>query len=346
MSKKSSSSRIRASSSALSTSASAVGAPCLARRSFSRDPAFTPIRIGTLRARASRAISRTLSWYLMLPGLIRSPWIPASSAAIAYFHWKWMSATTGTVDLAAMAANASASSQCGTATRTMSTPAATSDAICCSVALMSAVLVVVIDWTRIGASPPMVTSPTRTCRVFRRSASTRPVSQAPGAALAAEHVEHDPPVLGLVHLEQDQPLPPTEHRLALGHRDRVRGGRQEHRLHVRGAVPTFVHLVQVLRSAFEVVVGVVALVGDQPEHAGAEVLQRAVLPLVDDQRACRVRAEDHGGPLGHPRVLDRSLELLGEVQERVALRRRDLDGGRDGSHSILLVSLVREATGS
>ena len=162
MSKKSSSSRIRASSSALSTSAAAVGAPCLASRSFSSDPAFTPMRIGTLRALASRAISRTLSWYLMLPGLIRSPWIPASSAAIAYFHWKWMSATTGTVDLAAIAVRASASSQCGTATRTMSTPAATSEAICCRVALMSAVLVVVIDWTRIGASPPIVTSPTRT----------------------------------------------------------------------------------------------------------------------------------------------------------------------------------------
>ena len=72
--------------------------------------------------------------------------MPASSAAIAYFHWKWMSATTGTVDFAAIATSASASSQCGTATRTMSTPAATSDAICCRVALMSAVFVVVIDW--------------------------------------------------------------------------------------------------------------------------------------------------------------------------------------------------------
>ena len=66
-----------------------------------------------------------------------------------------MSATTGTVDFAAIATSASASSQCGTATRTMSTPAATSDAICCSVALMSAVFVVVIDWIETGASPPI-----------------------------------------------------------------------------------------------------------------------------------------------------------------------------------------------
>ncbi len=122
----------------------------MASRSFSSEPAFTPMRMGTSRALASRAISRTLSWYLMFPGLMRSPWIPASNAAIAYFHWKWMSATTGTVDFAAIATSASASSQCGTATRTMSTPAATSEAICCSVALMSAVFVVVIDWIETG----------------------------------------------------------------------------------------------------------------------------------------------------------------------------------------------------
>src|SRR3990170_1460273 len=100
----------------------------------------------------------------------------------------------------------------------MSTPAATSDAICCSVASMSAVFVVVIDWTRTGASPPIVTSPTRTCRVFLRSASMRPI--VPASGLLAEDVEHDLAVLRLVHLEQDQPLPPSEHRLAGRYRDR------------------------------------------------------------------------------------------------------------------------------
>ena len=126
------------------------------------------MRMGTPRAFASRAMSRTLSWYLMLPGLMRSPWMPASSAAMAYFHWKWMSATTGTVDFAAMATSASASSQCGTATRTMSTPAATNEAICCSVALMSAVFVVVIDWIEMGASPPIFTEPIWIWRVSLR----------------------------------------------------------------------------------------------------------------------------------------------------------------------------------
>src|SRR5262245_60570440 len=224
MSKKSSSSRIRASSSALSTSASAVGAPCLASRSFSREPAFTPIRIGTDRARASRAMRRTLSWYLMLPGLIRRPWIPASSAAIAYFHWKWMSATTGTVDLAAIASSAFASSQCGTATRTMSTPVATSDAICCSVALMSEVFVVVIDWTDTGASPPTATLPTCSCRLVRRGFIGNSLS-------AAHHLEGDRALLRLVELEEHQPLPGPERGFAADHRDRVRGRREEHRLH-------------------------------------------------------------------------------------------------------------------
>jgi hypothetical protein len=125
--------------------------------------------MGTLRALASRAMSRTLSWYLMLPGLIRRPWIPASSAAIAYFHWKWMSAITGIVACSTMGLSASASSQCGTATRTISHPVATNAAICCSVAFTSAVLVVVIDWIRTGASPPTSTQPTRTLRDVRRS---------------------------------------------------------------------------------------------------------------------------------------------------------------------------------
>src|SRR6266496_2163520 len=151
MSKKSSSSRIRASPSALSTNASEVGAPYLSKRSFSNEPALTPIRIGTPRAFASRAISRTLSWYLMFPGLIRSPWIPPSRAAIAYFHWKWMSATTGMVACSAMVLSASASSQWGTATRTISQPEATRAAICCRVELTSDVLVVVMDCTRTGA---------------------------------------------------------------------------------------------------------------------------------------------------------------------------------------------------
>src|SRR5690242_18467942 len=236
MSKKSSSSRIRASFSADSTRASGVGEPYFSRRSFSKEPAFTPMRMGTARDFASRAINRTLSWYLMLPGLIRSPWMPASRAAMAYFHWKWMSAITGTVDFAAMAVRASASSQCGTATRTMSTPAATSDAICWRVALTSAVLVVVIDWTRIGASPPTVTGPTEICRDFRRFVSMLNSVSLP------ENVEQNRPLLRLVQLEQQQALPDAEGRLPVHDRDGVRAPSHDHLGHVRLPVRPLVSL--------------------------------------------------------------------------------------------------------
>ena len=156
MSKKSSSSRIRASFSALSTSASGVGAPYFSSRSFSSEPAFTPMRIGTPRSFASRAISRTLSWYLMLPGidpqaLDARPRAPPSRTSTGSGCRRRPAPWTSRRSRRAPRRPPSA----GTATRTMSTPAATSDAICCSVALMSAVFVVVIDWIETGASPPI-----------------------------------------------------------------------------------------------------------------------------------------------------------------------------------------------
>src|SRR6266545_2024730 len=168
MSPKPTDSRMPISNMADSTSASGVGPPCLARISFCSDPALTPTRIGTSRPAASCAISFTLSCFLMLPGLMRTPAQPASRAAIAYFHWKWMSATTGMVEWLAMAGRAAASSVSGTATRTMSQPVAASSAICCRVALTSAVLVIVIDWTLTGAPPPTGTLPTWILRERRR----------------------------------------------------------------------------------------------------------------------------------------------------------------------------------
>src|SRR5215218_1901110 len=168
MSPKPTSSRMPTSNRADSTSASGVGPPCLASSSFWREPALTPTRMGMPRAWASVAISFTLSCFLMLPGLMRTPAQPASMAAMAYFHWKWMSATTGMVDLAAIAGRAAASSVSGTATRTMSQPVAASSAICCKVPLMSAVLVMVIDWTLTGAPSPTATLPTLIRRERRR----------------------------------------------------------------------------------------------------------------------------------------------------------------------------------
>src|SRR5262249_55376462 len=57
----------------------------------------------------------------------------------------------------------------GQETRTMSAPASSSWRTCSMVAAASAVSVLVIDWTVIGASPPTSTLPTRILRLWRRS---------------------------------------------------------------------------------------------------------------------------------------------------------------------------------
>ena len=139
----------------------------------SSEPALTPIRIEVPWSLAARAISLTWSSNLrMLPGFTRTAAQPASIAAKTYFGWKWMSAITGIWDFRAMIGSASASSADGQATRTMSQPDAVSSAICCRVALMSVVGVVVIDCTLIGESEPTPTEPTLIWRVFRRGART------------------------------------------------------------------------------------------------------------------------------------------------------------------------------
>src|SRR6478735_9864537 len=173
-SRKPCSSKSDASQTADSTSASGVALPYLASRRGSSEPALTPIRIDVPASVAALAISLTWSSNLrMLPGLTRTAAQPASMALKTYFGWKWMSAITGICDLCAIAGSASASSCVGTATRTMSQPAAVSSAICCSVELMSVVCVVHIDWTLTGASPPTSTLPTLILRVLRRGARTR-----------------------------------------------------------------------------------------------------------------------------------------------------------------------------
>ena len=172
MSRKPCSSNSEHSHSADSTSASAVALPYFCSSRGSSEPALTPIRIGTPASAAALAISPTLSSnFLMLPGLTRTAAQPASMAAKTYLGWKWMSAMTGICDLRAMAGSASTSSWDGTATRTIWQPDAVSSAICCSVALTSAVSVVVIDCTETGAPPPTGTEPTMIWRLLRRSAS-------------------------------------------------------------------------------------------------------------------------------------------------------------------------------
>ena len=69
--------------SADSTIPSAVGPPCFARRSFSSEPAFTPMRIGILRSLATATTSCTNGVPPMLPGFRRSPSTPCASAISA-----------------------------------------------------------------------------------------------------------------------------------------------------------------------------------------------------------------------------------------------------------------------
>src|SRR3954454_25349036 len=171
MSRKPCSSNSEHSHSALSTNASGVALPYLASSRLSSEPALTPIRMGTPAPEAAAAISLTLSSNCrILPGLTRNAAQPASIAAKTYFGWKWMSAITGICDFFAIAGSASTSSCDGTATLTIWQPDAVSSAICWSVALTSAVSVVVIDCTLTGAPPPTGTLPTMIWRLCRRGA--------------------------------------------------------------------------------------------------------------------------------------------------------------------------------
>ncbi|CAM5654774.1 hypothetical protein STENM223S_04107 [Streptomyces tendae] len=155
MSRKSCSSKSDASHRADSARASGVAFPYFWSSRRSREPAFTPMRMGVPWSFAALAISLTLSSNcLMLPGLTRTAAQPASMAAKTYLGWKWMSAITGICDFLAITGSASASSCVGQATRTIWQPDAVSSAICWRVAPMSEVRVVVIDCTDTGAPPP------------------------------------------------------------------------------------------------------------------------------------------------------------------------------------------------
>src|SRR3990172_8611258 len=249
-----------------------------------------------------------------------------------------MSAITGIVACSAIPLSAFASSQWGTATRTISQPVATSAAICCRVAFTSAVFVVVIDWMRTGASPPTSTHPTLTLRDLRLSASILGSQSTWTGRSLSEDVKHDVAFLRLVELDQNEALPPAEHRLPPPNGNRLRCRRQEHRLDVRMPVLPLVHLVEVLRAALQVVVRVVDVLGRERLQPPPEVRERPILPFVDEQRARRVRAESDGRPVGYPRVLDRPLELVGQIDERVALPRGHLDGDGLRLHAFLLFS--------
>src|SRR5438445_12433768 len=75
---------------------------------------------------------------------------------------------TGTSTCATMCGTASAAASLFTVTRTSSLPAACRARTCAAVAAMSAVSVLVIDWTTIGWAEPTFTPPTSAVTVLRR----------------------------------------------------------------------------------------------------------------------------------------------------------------------------------
>src|SRR5256885_13447539 len=105
-----------------------------------------------------------------------------------------MSATSGMRIWRLISPSFSAASRTGTAQRTMSQPAASSDQISRSVASTFRVSVFVIDCTVIGASPPTLTLPTWICRLLRRVIMS-PLSQefegVDADEIVVERVDHE-----------------------------------------------------------------------------------------------------------------------------------------------------------
>ena len=143
-----------------SSIASPVGSRYFFCKSFSSEPAFTPIRIGTLWWRAAATTSLTFWSLPILPGLIRRQSAPTSATAMAILWSKWISAMSGMDTRFFISAKAATLSIVGVDTRIKSAPASTHRWICATVASTSQVFVFVILCTLMGASPPMATLPT------------------------------------------------------------------------------------------------------------------------------------------------------------------------------------------
>src|SRR5919198_4333538 len=126
-----------------------------------------------------------------------------------------MSATSGMRICRLISPSFSAASRTGTAQRTMSHPAASSDQISSSVACTSRVSVLVMDCTVMGAPPPTFTLPSWICRVFRRVIIRRLPSEqlerteaiqiVPQRVHHQQHEQHEADLLrGLALLERER----------------------------------------------------------------------------------------------------------------------------------------------
>src|SRR6476469_5431510 len=151
-----------------------------ASSSGSSEPQFTPMRTGFACSMAFSTMvenwsSRFEPWPT-LPGLMRylsSTTAHSGTWVRSLWPLKWKSPTSGTFTpmfsrRVRMTGTCFAASSVLTVMRTISEPARASAATWSAVERASSVSVLVIDWTRIGAVPPMVLSATRTGREMRR----------------------------------------------------------------------------------------------------------------------------------------------------------------------------------
>ena len=142
--------------------------PYLATISLGREPLFTPMRMGTPLSEAAFTTASTLAREPMLPGLMRSPEIPASRACKASLWSKWMSATRGTLAFSAKTGIARISSAPVTAKRMIWQPACSKEAVWARAASKSRVGTLSMLWIETGAPPPIWTLPKCICRVGLR----------------------------------------------------------------------------------------------------------------------------------------------------------------------------------
>ena len=145
---------------------------CLSRRSM-MEPSFTPMRMGMPRSLHASMTASTCTRSLMLPGLSRILCTPASTASRARLKWKCTSATMGTLVRLRISGSASVSFFSGTATRTMSAPAACRRLISATDASTSWVNDVVMVWRATGAPPPTSTMPVRSSPIRIRRVRSR-----------------------------------------------------------------------------------------------------------------------------------------------------------------------------
>ena len=148
-----------------------AGLAIFSSRSRSSEPALTPMRIEQPWSLAALTTSLTRSALPILPGLMRRQAAPALGRFDGALVVEMDVGDDRHLEASHDRLQRRVDSSSGQETRTMSTPASSQRRICAMVALASAVSVLVIDCTVIGASPPTGTEPTMICRDLRRSMS-------------------------------------------------------------------------------------------------------------------------------------------------------------------------------